>query len=196
MVQTLRYPPIHPFVAVSANTSIPKPNVANVDECPPVFYQHSFARHLRHLWRTRITYPTEEILQHCANIEAAFRRVLYHPDLAIVFAYVFGGYLFGSRSAPSFFSWLYDLRATVASSHDLLDSFPLSPLTASAIIPVPPASLADLLVPAVANAFNPPLTKDEAANYSNKNLVDDYYVLAIYCHMRDALHQSLITAFC
>jgi hypothetical protein len=27
------------------------------------------------------------------NIDAAFWCVLYHPDLAIVFAYVFGGYL-------------------------------------------------------------------------------------------------------
>jgi hypothetical protein len=61
-----------PDVAGSANTSIPKPNVANADECPPVFYQHLFARHLRCLWRTRITYPTEEILQHCNDIEAAF----------------------------------------------------------------------------------------------------------------------------
>jgi hypothetical protein len=191
-----------PEVAGSANTSIPKANVANADKSPPVFYQYSFDCHLRCLWRTCITYPTEEILQHCDNIEAAFWRVLYHPNLAIVFAYVFGGYLiipvgqvFGFRSAPSFFTLLSDLRATVASSHDLLESFPISPLAASAIIPQPPENPVDLLVPAVADALNQPLTKDEAANYSNQTFVDDNGVMAIYCHMRDALHQSLISAF-
>jgi hypothetical protein len=36
-----------PNEAGSANTGIPTPyDVANADECPPVFYQHSFARHL------------------------------------------------------------------------------------------------------------------------------------------------------
>ncbi len=30
----------------SVNTSIPKPSAANADECPPVFYQHAFTRHL------------------------------------------------------------------------------------------------------------------------------------------------------
>jgi hypothetical protein len=98
---------------------------------------HSFARHLCRLWRTRLTHPTEEILQHCDNIEAAFRQVLYHPDLAIAFAYVFGGYLiipveqvFGSRAAPSFFSLLSDLRAALANSHDLLSQYPTPSLAA------------------------------------------------------------------
>jgi hypothetical protein len=50
-----------PNISGSANTSIPKPNVTNMAECPPVFYQHSFARHLRCRWRSRITYPTNEI---------------------------------------------------------------------------------------------------------------------------------------
>jgi hypothetical protein len=78
-----------PDVAGSANISIPKPNIANAHECPPVFYQHSFTRHLRRLWRTRLTHPKDEILQHCDDVDAAFRRVLYPPDLAIIFAYMF-----------------------------------------------------------------------------------------------------------
>jgi hypothetical protein len=190
-----------PDVPGSANTSIPNPNVANTDECPPVFYQYSFACHLRCLWRTRITYRTESILQHCKDIEAAFRRVLYHPDLAIFFAYVFGAYLviigqvFGSRSVPSFFSLLSHLRAAIASSPDLLAIFPISPLAASAIIPEQPQNLADLQVPKVTGAFNPPLTKDEAANYCNKTFVDDNGVLAIFYHIRNALQQSLISVF-
>jgi hypothetical protein len=80
------------------------------------FYQHSFARDLPFLGGKHITYPTKEILQHCDNIDAAFRCVLYHPNLAIIFAYVFGGYLiipicqvFGSHSAPSFFRLLLNI---------------------------------------------------------------------------------------
>jgi hypothetical protein len=44
-----------PDLAGSANTSIPEPNVANTDECSPVFYQHTFAFlalvHMTHLTR-------------------------------------------------------------------------------------------------------------------------------------------------
>lgn len=36
----------------------------------------------------RLTYPLKDILQHCDDINSAFRCILYHPDLAIVFAYV------------------------------------------------------------------------------------------------------------
>ena len=50
-----------------------------------------------------------EIDQHADDIEAAFRRILYHPDVAVLFAYVYSEYLivpvgqvFGSRNAPSF----------------------------------------------------------------------------------------------
>jgi hypothetical protein len=178
-----------PDIAGSANTSIPKPNMANADECPPVFYQYSLACHLRRLWRTRITYPTVEILQHCDNIEAAFWCVLYHPDLAIIFAYVFGGFLiipasmvFGSCSAQSFFTLLLDLRDVAASSHDLLESFPISPLAASAISSHQTIwsthSFQRWLIAPI-----PPLTKDEAANYSHKTFVDGNGVMAIYCHM-------------
>jgi hypothetical protein len=63
-----------PDPAGSANTYIPKPNTANTDECPLVFYQHAFACHLQHLWRMRVTYPGDNLLQHCDDIEAAFCR--------------------------------------------------------------------------------------------------------------------------
>jgi hypothetical protein len=90
---------------------------------------------------------------------------------------------------------LSDLRAIVAFSHDLLESFPISPLPASAIIPEPPETLIDLLVPEVVDAFDPPLTKEEAANFNNKTFVDHNSALSIHINMYDALHQSLISAF-
>jgi hypothetical protein len=77
----------------SANTFIPQPKVGDLDACPPVHYATTFMRHLQHLWRMRITFPIANILQHCIqhciNIDAAFHRVLYTPELAIIFAYVF-----------------------------------------------------------------------------------------------------------
>jgi hypothetical protein len=58
------------------------------------------------IWRLRIAYPLLDILPHADDIDAAFRQGLYSPELAILFAYVFGSYLivpvgqvFGSRSA-------------------------------------------------------------------------------------------------
>jgi hypothetical protein len=82
-----------PDLTALPNTSIPKPSAHNMDKCQLVYYQHAFAHHLRHLWCTRISHPKEEILQHCDNIEAAFRQVLYHPNLVIVFVYIFGDFL-------------------------------------------------------------------------------------------------------
>jgi hypothetical protein len=53
-------------------------------------------------------------------------------------------------------------------------------LATSVIISEPPDNLVDTLVPAaVADVFNPPLTEDEAANYSNKIFMDGNGVLAI-----------------
>ena len=69
----------------------------------------------------RITKPTSPILVHADDIEAALRRVLYHPDVAVAFAYVFSdhlivpvGQVFGSRNAPSFYCVLADLREVLA----------------------------------------------------------------------------------
>ena len=55
-----------------ANTFIPSPKTGDLDACPPVYYASGFMRHLQHLWHFRITYPTEDILQHCDDIDLAF----------------------------------------------------------------------------------------------------------------------------
>jgi hypothetical protein len=111
----------------SINTYIDKPGVAPADECPSVYYGDTFMRFLIVVRWMRLT-----LLLHCDDIDAAFWRVLYHLDLAIAFAYVFLDYLivpigqvFGSRSAPSFFSLTSDIRAFVATTHNI----PTEPLT-------------------------------------------------------------------
>ncbi len=113
----------------SANTYIPKPGTPErLDECPPVWYQYAFKRLLRHIYRLRRTKPGAPLLVHADDIEAAFRRVLYHPDLAVAFAYVFNdfvivpvGQVFGSRSAPSYYCLLADIRQVIAAMSEFAD---------------------------------------------------------------------------
>jgi hypothetical protein len=123
----------------SANTFIPSPKAGDTDACPPVFHVTAFMRHLQHLWRMRITFPIADILQHCNDIDAAFRQVLYTLELAIAFAYVFKGFLlipvsqvFGSRLAPSCFSLLSNIRAFVTTCGDLITGYPMHPLAVAA----------------------------------------------------------------
>jgi hypothetical protein len=128
-----------------ANSFIPGPKEGDGDACPPVYYATAFMRHLQHLWRFQITFPLEDVLQHCDDVDAAFRRVLYTPELAIAFVYVFGrfllipvGQVFGSWSAPSYFSLLLDIRAYVATCAELITGYPAHPLAAAADLPPKP----------------------------------------------------------
>jgi hypothetical protein len=81
--------PSGPDTLSSINTWIPKPHPSVANEGPPIFYQTAFTRYLIWLWHLRGTIPAESILQHCDDLDADFRRVLYNPDLAPVFASIF-----------------------------------------------------------------------------------------------------------
>jgi hypothetical protein len=185
----------------SANTfSIPSPKAGDTDACPPIYYATAFLRHLQHLWRVRITFPIADILQHYDDVDSAFRPVLYHPELAIAFAYAFAkfimipvGQVFGSRSAPSYFSLMSDIRAFVATCADLITGYPLHPLAATATLPNKP--LPGSLVPAIADALNPPLSALEAASHSNCCFVDDNGVAGLRSNIKASLHNSVVSAF-
>ena len=189
----------------SPNHSIPKPSHANADACPPVYYGHSWIRFLTLIWSMREARPHADILLHCDDLDAAFRRILYHPDLAVVFAYIFLQYLiipvgqvFGSRSAPSYFSLMSDIRAEVASATDLTqDDSPLEQLATDAILePLPPAwDPQSDLIPACPDALHPPLSKEELMCFANATFVDDNGVASYREHMRLALHQSVRAAY-
>jgi hypothetical protein len=141
-------------------------------------------RHLQHLWRMRITFPIADVLQHCDDIDTAFRRVLYTPELAIAFAYVFRifllipvGQVFRSRSAPSYFSLLSDIRAYVSTCADLITGRLMHPLAAAACLP--PEPMPHELAPALADAINQPMSALECASHSNSTFVDDNGILAL-----------------
>jgi hypothetical protein len=192
--------PEGPDNPASANTHIPKPSADNPDECPPVYYMTAFQRLLVNIWRLRITHPTTDILLHADDIDAAFRRILYAPELAVVFAYIFGSFLiipvgmvFGSRSAPSFFSMASDIRADAATTTNLHTSYPLQDLAAQVKLPQPPSPTD--LVPALADAKNPPLSPREQNQFHNDSFVDDNGVTALRHNIVPALQQSLLAAF-
>lgn len=44
-------------------------------------------------WWMRLSKPLTDILLHYDDINATFRYIMYHPDLAIAFPYVFQEYL-------------------------------------------------------------------------------------------------------
>jgi hypothetical protein len=108
----------------AANDSIPSLGLdGREDECPLIYYSTALHQHLTQIWNLRITYPNEDILQYCDNIQAAFHRVLYHPDAMIVFASVLQefliipvGTIFGAHNSPSFFTLLSEGRSHVASN--------------------------------------------------------------------------------
>jgi hypothetical protein len=128
------------------NASIPAPSRHNLDENPPVYYGSAFMRHLTRIWNLRISHPDEDILQYGDDITAAFRRVLYHPDISVAFASVFLFYLllpvggiFGSCSGPSWWCILGELRSHFAALlTDRPPAAPLLPLTCMVSLVVEP----------------------------------------------------------
>ena len=183
----------------SVNTHIPKPKENLEMECPPVFYQFAFNRFLRHLLRMRATKPNSPILVHADDIEAAFRRILYHPDVAVAFAYVYSEYLivpvgqvFGSRNAPSFYCVLADLREVLSACrkdvpvealHSLVQECDLEVNQASSLMTVP------------SDSHYPPLSTDELSRMYNASYVDDNAVAAFADAIEQAIHHSVMSAF-
>lgn len=103
----------------SPNHSVPKRLAANANACPPVCHQKYSSRFLLFIWSMREAMPLiEDILLHCDDSDAAFHRVLCHPNLAAVFACIFLEFvvtplcqvvIVGSCSNPSHFSLMSDV---------------------------------------------------------------------------------------
>ena len=186
------------------NLSIPAPSVSCLDENPPVEYGSAFMRHLVRLWNLRITYPGEEILQYGDDIAAAFRRVLYHPDAAVVFAQVFlqflfipvGG-IFGSRSGPSWWCIFSELRSHFASILTLAPApAPPLPLTCMVSLTSEPslrerAHFALAVVDARHRGID--LSRPELTPYSC--FVDDNQMAALRTYIMRAIDCSVASAY-
>jgi hypothetical protein len=183
----------------AANTYIPKPSLDNEEECPPVYYQSAFRRLLQRILQMRISCPTEPILVHADDIEAAFRRILYHPDMAIAFAYVYENFLmipvgevFGSRSAPSFYCVLADVRQALAAITVPTSKSTFHPLVTNCHRTID-TSLPLAQVPQ--DSHHPSLSTLDLENAFNASFVDDNGVVAFFTHILSAINQSVTSAF-
>ena len=124
---------------------IPDPGV-EPDENPPIFYGTALIRYLTWIWNLRISYPFQDILQMTDDISAAFHRILYHPDLAIIFSTVWRdmlvipvGNIFGARNSPSHYMLKGELRSHLTQSFPDPSALPIQDLTTTVILPPDPS---------------------------------------------------------
>jgi hypothetical protein len=92
----------------NSNTQMPKPGVDH-HRTPAVYYVKALLRHLVYIWHLRQWHLDRNLLLYKDDINAAFRQILYHPDIAPTFATVFQhmfcipiGPIFGTGFSPSF----------------------------------------------------------------------------------------------
>ena len=179
----------------------PKPSEAQLDydECPPTFFKYAFKRVLWQILRMRVTKPHEPILVHADDIDAAFRRILYHPDLAVAFAYVYTDYLivpvsqiFGGRSSPPYYGLLADVRELLATIRPLDDSKDFHPLVQTSEIVIDTSTP---LVQIGSDSHFPPLTEAEIHRPFQASYVDDMATVAYPDVMKAAVNNSVQAAF-
>lgn len=186
----------------AVNDNIPRPGEPGRErENPAVYFGRALLRHLIAVWRLRQDHPTEDILQHTDDIDSAFRRMLYHPDSAIAFAYAFMeflmipvGEIFGARNAPSWWCLPAEIRAHMGSVLDytgvdlpLADQVTLEPATTTAA--------RAQFVPAVPDALHDGVPAEHASRQHLSMFVDDDVCVAIRPRMRDALRCAVGSAY-
>ena len=183
------------------NDYIPKAG-SNENESPAVYYGDALLRHAKYVYNIRICHPREEIVQHSDDVDAAFRRVLYHPNLAIVFAYVFMeflgipcGMIFGGRNSPGWFCLSSELRAHIGAVCDFTQRTPCSLVLDTTLPPVPtPEELQNIPV-AVPDKYNEGINLHTRARETLNMFVDDNIVATLRCYLAQALHAAVESAF-
>ena len=186
----------------AANDYIPRPGEPGRErETPPVSCGTAVQRYMTALYNMRIDHPREELLQHSDDIDAAFRRCKYRPDLAIVFAYVFMeflmvpvGAIFGARNSPSWFELQGESRAHAAS---VLQYATDQVHLADQVVFSDPPTEADIdqFVQAVPDEFNQGIPEDLRDRSQHVMCVDDDITVAIYSRMREAIRSAEGSAY-
>ena len=188
----------------AANASIPAPGTdGREDECPPIYYSTAFKRHITRIWNLRIEHPEDDILQYVDDIQAAFHRVLYHPDAMKVFASVVAeflilpvGSIFGARHSPSFFTILSEMRSHSSSNQPFRDNDEMVNLTPLAqrirLIPPPTPREAAAIVRAVPDDKHQGIFD---TRYHNATFVDDNGITDTRLRIRGAIDNSVRSAF-
>lgn len=197
---------LHPADGGAVNDQIPPPGTEGRErENPAVYYGQALRRHLEAIWNLRIDHPSTDLLQHSDDIEAAFRRMLYHPDLAVAFAYVFMelliipiGMIFGARNSPSFWCEPAELRAHMAAVNDYSDMD--TPLADDLKLPPPPtAAEAATFVAAVPDQFHAGVPAVEGPTPVERShhamFVDDNIAVAVRDKIVGAVQDSEGSAY-
>jgi hypothetical protein len=187
------------------NDHIPPPGKpGRYEENPPVFNGSAHKLHLSAVWNLRIAHPADEdLLQHTEDdINSAFHRMLYHPELAVVFAYVFQELLivpirniFGSRNAPSWFTTPAQIRAHMA--NHLPYAAEDYDLAAALIIPDEPdeETRRTFLQQAVPDGWNKGCASIPSQPGHHLMFVDDYICVAIRRLIAEAVACAIGSAY-
>ena len=134
------------------------------------------------------------------SIASAFRKILYHPDVAIAFASVYSHYLiipvgqvFGARSPPSYYSVLADVRQALAATMRYTHPRDYHKLVTGCQLQLQPPSVPLQTVPV--DSHHPPRSMEEQACPTNSSYVDDNAVAAYPKDIWRSLSQSVESAF-
>ena len=119
-------------------------------------------------------HPDGKIYLSYDDISAAFHRILYHPEIAKVYAMVFmewlvipAGLIFGAKNSPSLYMIPAELRAHVAAVVKVFDQVMTQLAASITLVPTPN----DQLVPiprAIPDAMHGPISEeggDRAASF-------------------------------
>jgi hypothetical protein len=167
-------------------------------------YGTAFLRFLIWIYNLRVDHPAEDVCLSADNITAAFRRILYHPDMAILWTSVFQefivipcGMIFGGRNSPSFYMIPGELRAHVASANDFGPiTTDLSESIMLATTPSPRAALQ--LSRGTPDDKNPGaalLLNDPTRRYAHSSFVDDTGNAHICSRIVGAITNSILSAY-
>jgi hypothetical protein len=191
----------------AANDSIPPPGAFGCeDECPPIYYASALHRHLTWIWRLRLQFPWDDIIQFVDDIHAAFHRVLYHPDAGILFASVFMefliipiGTIFGARNSPSFFCLFSELRAHVSSNtvYRINDDPKNFTALTRRVRLVAPMTIRERfhLVQAVPDELHTGVPPAQVDRYHNSTFVDDNGLADLRTRILGAIDNSVRAAY-
>ena len=149
-----------------------------------------------------MTHPREEILLYKDDINSAFHRGRYHPDVSCAYSYVWSdwlvihtGLIFGGRNSPGWFCLLSELRAAIAMYYDGIDEYPRHPLVKRIIFPsAPDDSVAATFSPAEADDINPGTDPSLSGPTHHATFVDDNLMAEIVSRAVDSVQRS--TASC
>jgi hypothetical protein len=129
---------------------------------PEIYFGSAFDRHLKYIYRLRISFPRKEIYLMDDDITAAFRQLKYNPNIISAKAFIIGrllhictGQNFGDVPSPPNFEPVAKARMSLASRLSMGDMYvPEFERHMEAMTFTPPLTPDTYIVPARPDKFN------------------------------------------